>query len=395
MSKAGKLELWKYYVIESIGSVACTILQQGIYFWASARFHYTATENLLLGATQGLIYVLAASIGGKYIDQLGYDRVIRTLLAFFAFCALTLWMLPWHYVPFLIAVLFVGAAGMFWPSVEASIMHATSSLRVSQRLGIYNITWSATGSAALFFSGFFMRWNINSIIWLPGIIMASLLLVYLLPGRAAVVGFVENAVGVAAPVQMEIDLPTRRRFMHLHWLTNILAYLMASAFGAQLPSFARHLAISNSVAIWIASAYGFSRTLAFAVLMVWEGWHYRIKWTVGSMVVSLACMAAMFFSGNVAVIFTASLLFGLAIGLSYYGSLYYSMNYGENKGEHGGLHEAILGGGVLVGPLAGAGGAALFGNGGALVTVITLSVVIACGGYFVVGRLNRASQPRT
>jgi hypothetical protein len=48
---------------------------------------------------------------------------------------------------------------------------------------------------------------------------------------------------------------------------------------------------------------------------------------------------------------------GWMLGLVYSSSLFYSMDIGTNKGENGGSHEAILGGGLFLGPLVGVFGA--------------------------------------
>ena len=68
----------------------------------------------------------------------------------------------------------------------------------------------------------------------------------------------------------------------------------------------------------------------------------------------MASFAALLLVPNLAVIVTAQLVFGLAVGLIYYSSLFYSMDVGDTKGEHGGFHEALIGVGLFGGPAVGA-----------------------------------------
>ena len=106
-----------------------------------------------------------------------------------------------------------------------------------------------------------------------------------------------------------------------------------------------------------------SPLLAFVVLLRWTGWHYHPGWSHGAMWAAPLALAAIFFSANLLIVVPALIVFGAAIGLSYAGSLYYTIDYGKAAvGEHGGLHEAIIGIGVTLGPLVGAGVSVLTGQ---------------------------------
>ena len=80
-------------------------------------------------------------------------------------------------------------------------------------------------------------------------------------------------------------------------------------------------------------------------------------------------------------------LLGLAVGLTYYGSIYYSLEFGEEKGQGGGRHEAVLGLGILAGPLVGAIATHLTGHvEGGKTAILGLSVLVT---LFITARYAR------
>jgi MFS family permease len=73
----------------------------------------------------------------------------------------------------------------------------------------------------------------------------------------------------------------------------------------------------------------------------------------------LLCFTGLILTRSLVIMLIAQIGFGLSIGLIYYSSLYYSMNASEEQGAHGGLHEAMIGTGLFLGPLCGAGAVVL------------------------------------
>lgn len=387
MSQSGQLNLWKYYAIEGIASFAATIFQQGIYFWAVTRFGFTPAESLLLGATQGLGYMLSTFFGGRLAGRVGYDRTIQIAMIGIAAAMVSLWRWTWHGAPFVVMALFISFIGPFWPSTEASIMHAPSTVHAPRRVGIYNTTWAAFGAFGFFACGFLVARNLDAIIWLPGIVMALQLLFYIRPDRGPGEAHEES---IAPDANASLDRLIRRRFMHLHWLSNALSYFAMMGFSALRPHIGQQLGLSPSGVIWLTSGFQFALAVAFVLLMFWQGWHYRARWSIAGLFATPACIALMLFSTIPALVLAACIAFGFVMALSYFGSLYYSLNYGDNKGEHGGHHEAIIGSGVLFGPLAGAGGAAIGGAAGASWVIVIATLLLAASGLIIVNRVNRA-----
>jgi hypothetical protein len=138
------------------------------------------------------------------------------------------------------------------------------------------------------------------------------------------------------------------------WFANPFAYIAINTLIAVMPGLATRLGLSTTLAGFCASVWCFARLSAFAALWVWPGWHYRFRWLLSSYLALILSFAVMLIVPKIAVLVTAQLIFGAALGLIYYSSLYYSMDVGETKGEHGGIHEAVIGLGNCAGPAVGA-----------------------------------------
>lgn len=389
MSNSARLNLWHYAAIEGIAAFACSIFQNGIFFWAAARHGFSPALVLLLGAVQGLAYMVSAKAGGARAARFGYDRVLQLTMVGTAATALALLWVDGRWVPFVMMGVFIAFTGPFWPSLEAALLHAPSRLSTPQRLGLYNLTWAFTSSAGFFTCGWIITHGLDAVIWLPAVVMFSMIVFFVLPRRAAAEG---AETPVAHDANAGLDGATKRRFAHLHWLGNSQAYFVMTAFSALLPFIAQRLELDARGVIWLTCALYFSRALSFVVLTRWEGWHYRAAWSHACIALTPACGAVLLLAPSVAAVLAACVVFGAVLGLAYSGSLYYSMNVGDNKGEHGGLHESIIGGGILLGPLVGAGGAAVFGLNGASLVVIAASVLIGIGGTWLVGSIFRRSR---
>jgi len=369
MKHAGRLHLVDYYLLEAVNAMASTLFLYCYFFYTKARFGFSDTENLMLGAAQGLTYVFFARYGGRFAEKAGYETVIRIGIAGLAASVLLGGLPTWRGTPYVLVLVYMSFIAPVWPSLEAAILHAPSSMSMPARLGIYNIVWSLSGAAGFFLSGFLFRWRPDSILWVPGLMHL---------GQLAWFALRRNSAPAVQPSAMEIPhrgddvpQPVKQRFLHTAWLANGISYFLGGGFTAIIPHLGERLGLEPAQTIWLTCTQLFARSLAFIIFWRWEGWHYRMPWSHAALWTAPAALTIVFFSHNTALVFCALAINGIAFGLTYYTSIYYSLDYGENKGEHGGLHEAILGVGILTGPLAGAiGSVAGAGTEGAKWTII-------------------------
>ena len=119
------------------------------------------------------------------------------------------------------------------------------------------------------------------------------------------------------------------------WLSNPCAYVAINTLIAVMPTVAKRLELSTTLAGFSCSVWCFARLAAFFGFWFWTGWHYRFRWLLGAFLTLVASFTIAVLAPDLAILVTAQLFFGAAIGLVYYSSLFYSMDVGETKGEHG------------------------------------------------------------
>jgi len=353
-----------YYVLELLSAAACTLYSVGIFFWTRERFGFSDTANLLLGATNGLVYVPMAWWGGRWVDRVGGDRALRWG---FGGCALALagvaW-LPWPVAAFLGMAIYIGGVAPTWPALEAAIMHAPVGGPAPRRLGIYNLVWAGGNALAALGGVWLFRRQPSAIFWLPALVYAGMALALCRAPR-----HVYAPLGAAPPPVFAPDarpaakIAARRRFMRLGRMANALGYVLLGAFTALLPALSERLRWTPGQGFWLITLLYAARVAVFAILTYWTGWQDRRGWSWAALWAAPAALLVAFTAWHPALTLLALVVFGAAIGLSYSASIVYSLDQATSgRGGEGGAHEAALGLGVLIGPLVGAGGAAALGS---------------------------------
>lgn len=387
--RAPTLRLLDYYVIEGLNAFAATTFLLGIFFWARVRFDYTATESLALGALQGLGHMIGSHVGGPLSDRWGYNRTVVTGIAVIAVLTLTAWLPDLRLLPFLVIAAYSAAIGLTWPALEGGAMHLPGTINMPQRLGIYNLVWSFTGTAGFALSGWLFEHSVNAIFWIPGLIhLAQLIWIGLQRGRHPIRG----EAAMALPHLGDHTPPARKQQLtRMSWLSNSTGYFLVGGFSALTPFIGERLGLSPAWSIWLGCLLLLARAVSFIVLYRWSGWHYHPAWSHYALWSAPAYLAVVFFADHLAVTATACALLGFSLGLSYYMSIYYTLDASEHKGAQGGRHEALIGLGILLGPLVGAvGGAATGSTPGAMATLIAAALVITAAGAIRISTARNA-----
>ena len=145
-------------------------------------------------------------------------------------------------------------------------------------------------------------------------------------------------------------------------MANGLSYFLFGAFAALAPTLGERLGLGPRLAIWLVSAYLFTRSASFVLFWRWEGWEYSRGWLAAALVLPPAAFAAVFFIPSPRAAIGALAVLGAMSGLAYSASLHASLDREGGEGEGGGLHEWVIGLGTLLGPFAGAAGVRLLGG---------------------------------
>lgn len=343
----------RVFLLEGLNSLGTVFYFNYLFFFLKAQFGFSNVQNLLVCALNGFVYMFFAYAGGKFGQRKGYLQAVKfgcvvmiLSLAGSAFAS-PVWLLMLLMVTWTIGVCFT------WPNLEALCADRMSAANLPKALGIYNVVWAGCGAVSNFAGGGIAEWlGWKSIFWLP----ASLHVVQLV-----LIARMETSWRsiLAAPVagadgDLHESHPDGPLFLKLAWIANPFAYIAINAVIPLIPDLAARLKLSPAAAGVFCSVWFFSRMATFAVLGLWDKWHYRLGWLLWSYVGMLLCFAGILLFENVWLIVAVQLGFGWCIGLLYYSSLYYSMHVGDTKGEHGGFHEAAIGAGIFGGPAIGA-----------------------------------------
>lgn len=391
MSAPARHSIFDYYLAGAVNSVAATLFTYCSFFWAKGAFGYTDEWNLRMGAIQGVAAVLSAFFGGKLGDRFGYDRVLRTTLPLLVAILLGGAWLDGHWTPVVFTTLYIAVLVTTWPCLEASVLHAPSRLSMPMRLGVYNIVWSSGSALGFLLSGWVYRWQPAAILWIPAALHGALWLwlkrPHTAPAETQEVSAMEMPHSGTALPAVE-----KHRFLLMALIGNAIAYFIINGFLALAPHVGERLGLDPAQAIWLTCTLLVTRAFAFVLFWRWEGWHYRMGWTQVALWLAPACVAGIFFARSLPLVAVLMGLLGLAAGLTYYGSIYYSLEYGEEKGQGGGRHEAVLGLGILAGPLVGAIATHVTGHvEGGKTAILGLSVLVT---LFVTWRYARRPGKR-
>jgi hypothetical protein len=401
----GQLGLAEYYLIEGLNAFGTTLFFLGVFFHARILHGFSDTANLLLAATQGGAYVLATRAGGRFADRVGPNRSVSTGLVGMCLALLFGWQSTQPWALFVAVALYSTSTALTWPALEAAIARAPGRVPLARRAGLYNVTWSFIGSAGFFAGGALFGFDPETVFWAP--LAAHLLEIAWfalrsgslkrispqlggipqtndvpcpqtvpaegwrgagVPGGAQLLASTDGGAkrqdpaactGTAVFPGTTLSPDAQARFLRSAWVANGLSYFLFGAFAALAPTLGELFGLGPRLAIWLASAYLFTRSASFVLLWRWEGWEYSRGWVAAALILPPIAFAALFFIPSPRAAICALAALGAMSGVAYSASLHVSLDREGGEGEGGGLHEWVIGLGILLGPLAGVAGVRL------------------------------------
>lgn len=341
-----------FYLIEFINIYAAIYYSNFLFFYLRRTFGFGEVENLLTAAAGGVVYVVAAWLGGKLTDRYGGIRMLYLGTGGIILALLLGMVFPNPAAQVSVYCFWTAGVCFVWPSLEALISDRAGA-GLPKMVGIYNVTWAAGGAAGYFTAGMLIeKLGMESIFWIP---CALTVVEFALIPCAARWLKKESDLQLHDTSKLPVVRPADSKlFLRMAWLANPFSYVAINTIIPLIPTIAEKLDLSTGMAGIVCSAWMFARLAAFAALWQWTGWHYRFRWLAVSFVLMIICFWGILMSQSVGILLIAQIGFGVSIGLIYYSSLYYSMNVTENQGANAGIHEAMIGAGLLVGPAVGA-----------------------------------------
>lgn len=364
--------LWVVMVVSFLNSVGTGIVTSGIYYLTKQGYNFSQSANYLLGLMLGATYIVG-SLGAQPALALLRSRLrkfstrgvlVGLMVSMGALCALpilstkidgpgrstvgvaSIWVLVALYSPL---------SGVLWPIIESYLSGGRSGEPLRRAIGIWNVVWaSALVAATWAIAPAIKDYAAETILVLGGVHLACVPFFRLLAREPA----------AHAEEHHEPHPPVYAALLVTFRMLLPVIYLIASALGPYLPNALTDLDVPVAWHTVLGSAWLLPRTIAFFVLMRWQGWHG--KWSTaivsGALVVvgfGVAVMAPtlprMGVSNaiSVAVLVVGLAVYGLGKASVYMAALYYGLAVGKSEVQAGGKHEALIGCGYAVGPACG------------------------------------------
>jgi predicted MFS family arabinose efflux permease len=144
-----------------------------------------------------------------------------------------------------------------------------------------------------------------------------------------------------------------RGFLYLAWIANVATYFTIGVMRSLFPKLGEQLGMGTPSIGALLSLITFSQVVAFAILAKTSSWHYRLVPIFTSQAVLLLSSLMVYSLSGVGELAPIMVLIGGCTGITYYSSIYYSLNTSGSRGARSGIHEALIGVGIVLGPLMG------------------------------------------
>ncbi|MBI1785443.1 MFS transporter [Candidatus Sumerlaeota bacterium] len=368
-----------------------------IWFHLKHNWGQSPTRNLVFNAGFGLLYTLGNLVAGRVSRRLPPRVMLMagfgSLIFLTSVCA---------YATSAEQVGFIILAHAFiitwtWPNLEMLMSRGLHGLELGRAISHYNIAWALSASVSYALAGKLYAWHPLTLFAIPCIFWFVTL--------GIVIRFIDEPDKKGADWLRESDPPdgtktstpeeeganpppidplTLTRLRNQSRMGNMISYILISTMLPLMPSITARLGFSIAGATAFGAIWFIVRVGTFLFLGRWHGWHYRAGLFHAALLIAVMMFGVVTLSSSVLAVGVAQAVLGLAIGVIYSSALFYSM-HGEAETSSAAIHEAIIGVGIMSGPLMAAAGGVIAGHfGGDEVRAIGWTV-LGILSVFVVG----------
>jgi len=317
--------------------------------WRALQLGAPPLVSGLLGMAEFLIYVPVAIGAGHLCDRFGR----RPVALISAISCVVVWLAMWRATTswqLLILSTISGAAlGLMWPPVQAWLgdLSGDDGHLLNRNLGWFNIAWTAGLMVGPPVAGLlWQQWRVDAFLLPVATGALSLLTVLLTPtGR-------HHEASDAPPPPVEPAVV--RAFMLMAWAAVIATTFARGMIGAMFPRIGESLHFSPALVGQILAMTGAAQLLAFAVAGRSAKWQYRRLPLVAMVVFTLAGQLLAQFTSSPWLFALSFFVIGGATSLTFVSGITYALHLSaEGRGFRAGIHEAVVGFGLVIGPLVG------------------------------------------
>ena len=251
-------------------------------------------------------------------------------------------------IPFHIILIGIPAGisfALFWPPLEAWLADLSPARDLRRNFGIFNIAWSTGAAPGPFLAGLAIG---------VGVTFSLAISVALI----AIAGIMVAVKGGIDGKEDRTSIPTEdevrsRRFLHLAWVANFATWFTIGIIRSLFPKLAEGMGMGSPSIGVLLSVITCSQVGVFALLARTSSWHYRLTPLIFSQFVLLVVSMLMYSQSDFFILIMVMVLMGGCTGICYFSSIYYSLNTPTARGVRSGIHEALIGLGIVAGPLTG------------------------------------------
>ena len=248
---------------------------------------------------------------------------------------------------------------LFWPAYEAWLAEREGEGQLIHRVMLFNLFWSIGVTLGPAFSSYlygdanpFRPFYLAGVLCLLtlGTIIANSLRTSDVPQTDS-----SSEITTEPPETLYPPQPVRTMHLNLARCANFTSWFLLGVLRRLAPKLTKEMGMLPSTFGNLMLTLGGMQTLAFLVLGTGYStrWHYRF-----GPVLIVQLLAVISFLGIWKIQHTLLWVFafgiiGVSAAFTYFNSLYYGLDRHVDKGNKSGWHEAILGLGILLGPLLG------------------------------------------
>ncbi|MGP1346022.1 MAG: MFS transporter [Phycisphaerales bacterium] len=342
---------WSTYGVTFLGSIGTGAAINGISFIATETYGFSRVANWSLAIASSVCYIGAALFAGPVLR--GARRLMPRFSSRGSLAALSIAMAACCAFPYLVRgawtiwvfmSVYAALSGALWPVVEAFLSGGRRGRSLRHTIGGFNIIWSSAVAFSFWIMSPIMPHGPLRVILLLGVVhLATLPLLAAFPrepGRHHDSGHSHDPE----------ELALYRRLLHGFRILLLLSYAFMSTVNPVLPLRLREFQVPLEHQTLLSSVWMTVRIGVFALMMVWGGWHGRVRtmvWSCATMLVGFACVML---GPGVGWLVAGLALLGVGVGAVYSAAIYYALEAGNAEVDAGGKHEALIGLGYLGGP---------------------------------------------
>jgi MFS family permease len=305
-----------------------------------------------IGATGAGLYVICSLLAGRLCDKFNRKRSLLVYgLICLAACAMftraaSLLELYIYYGLFHVSM------GFYWPTLQTLLADSSHRRNLSTTLGNFCISWSLGFTLGHYLCGRLTEYDATLPFgWCVIMSLAVLVLILLLSEKEAA----EKSSGkdfLARPGAADIRL--WKRFLLCGWIANFSLVFTLGAAKMLFPKLALDVdgLDRTTLGLMLALIHG-GQLCMFWLVKYWHGWQYNRRIYLLTQLLAVPGAALLIWTSHPAGYAAGMLLIGLSAGFTYTSSIYYSTSRPPGSSTHTGFHEAMIGMGILTGPLAG------------------------------------------